>query len=87
MKEFKESIPLFADLKNDALRDRWACMTMYIYICVYVLYIYMYNEVPIVHWDHKNVLITLHMSQLSDAQCSLYICMTGYVIISSMYVL
>ena len=22
MKEFKESIPLFADLKNDALRDR-----------------------------------------------------------------
>jgi len=25
MKEFKESIPLFADLKNDALRDRY-CM-------------------------------------------------------------
>ena len=24
MREFKDSIPLFADLKNDALRDRWA---------------------------------------------------------------
>lgn len=23
MKEFKESIPLFLDLKNEALRDRW----------------------------------------------------------------
>ena len=23
MGEFKDSVPLFADLKNDALRDRW----------------------------------------------------------------
>ena len=23
MREFRDSIPLFADLKNDALRDRW----------------------------------------------------------------
>ena len=23
MREFKDSVPLFADLKNDALRDRW----------------------------------------------------------------
>ena len=25
MREFKDSIPLFADLKNDALRDRCVC--------------------------------------------------------------
>jgi len=34
MKEFKESIPLFADLKNDALRDRY-CMCV-IQNCRYV---------------------------------------------------
>ena len=35
MREFKDSIPLFSDLKNDALRDRlcvWACSSA-CYIC------------------------------------------------------
>ena len=37
MREFKDSIPLFADLKNDALRDRWVEI-MYMYVrtvCAY----------------------------------------------------
>ena len=40
MKEFKDSIPLFADLKNDALRDRSGALhTMYIHV-------YMLVELP-----------------------------------------
>ena len=33
MKEFKESIPLFADLKNDALRDRYVFILISVLIC------------------------------------------------------
>ena len=36
MREFKDSVPLFADLKNDALRDRWVYG---IYVCtLYIVY-------------------------------------------------
>ena len=31
MMEFKNSIPLFADLKNDALRERYTCTCTYMY--------------------------------------------------------
>lgn len=31
MREFKDSIPLFADLKNDALRERYSAINMCMY--------------------------------------------------------
>lgn len=50
MREFKDSIPLFSDLKNDALRERWVIVqcstvssthpikscTLNIVVCIYI---------------------------------------------------
>ena len=32
MREFKEAVPLFLDLKNEALRERCFCCTSFIYM-------------------------------------------------------
>ena len=67
MKEFKESIPLFADLKNDALRDR------YVFILTSVLICYVNCTLGLKHTQYVCASMCLYLCTFDITQ-SAYLC-------------